>query len=167
MKTIAALAGALIVAGCASFDGRGLVPGQARAADVEALMGTPAERATQANGNTLLYYSRLPEGRKTYVATIGPDGLLRGIEQRLNFETMGKIIPNSTSAKEVRQLLGPPYRVARMDRLQRDVWEYPWQNAEDRRILWVQFSDDGIAREVIEMHDYESDPPSGDDSGKD
>jgi hypothetical protein len=168
MRTIGAFAVAVILAGCASFDGRGLVPGQSRAADVEALMGTPADRVTQANGDTLLYYSRLPEGRKTYVATIGSNGLLRGIEQRLNYENIGKVVPNATTAKEVRLLLGPPYRITRMDRLQRDVWEYPWKIAEERRILWVQVSRDGVVREVIEMHDFESDPPSGsDDSGKD
>jgi hypothetical protein len=168
MRIIAALAVAFLLAACASFDGRGLVPGKSTAGDVEALMGTPADRVTRPNGDTLLYYSRLPEGRATYVATIGPDGVLRGIEQRLNYESIGKIVPHATTAKEVRELLGPPYRITSMDRLKRDVWEYPWRNAEDRRMLWVQVSGDGIVREVIEMHDFESDPPSGgDDSGKD
>jgi hypothetical protein len=48
-----------------------------------------------------------------------------------------------------------------MDRQRRDVWEYPWRNVEEKRILWLQLSYDGVVREVTEMHDFESDPPSG------
>jgi hypothetical protein len=167
MKTLAFIMAALTLGACASFDGRGLVPGQSRAADVERTMGTPDQRLTLPNGDTTLYYSRLPEGRKMYVATIGADGTLRGIEQRLDYPFIKKIVPDSTTTKQVRELLGPPWTASRMPRQQREVWEYPWKNVEDRRILWVQFSDDGIVREVIEQHDYQSDPPSGDDGGKD
>ncbi len=163
MKIFALAFLALALGGCASFDGRGLVAGKSSEAEVEKLMGPPAERVAQANGDRLLYYPRLPNGRKTFVATVGPDGMLRGIEQRLSFDYIRKLTPNVSSAKQVRELLGPPYRVVRMGNLQRDVWEYPWQNVEDRRMLWVQFSYDGMLREVIEMHDYESDPPSGSD----
>jgi hypothetical protein len=155
----AALAVALL-AGCASFDGRGLEPGKARQADVEAVMGAPVERVTRPDGSTQLYFTRLPYGRANYVATLGPDGLLRGVEQRLTFDSIKKISPNATSAKELRDLLGPPFRIVRMDRQQRDVWEYPWRVSEDLRILWVQLSYDGTVREVIEMHDFEADPPS-------
>ena len=35
---------AAILAGCASFDGRGLEPGKSSAAEVVALMGAPAEK---------------------------------------------------------------------------------------------------------------------------
>lgn len=151
----------VLAAGCASFDGRGLEAGSARQADVEAAMGAPTERVARPDGSTQLYYSRLPAGRKVFVATIGADGVLRGIDQRLTFDNIRKIAPDSTTAKEVRELLGPPWRVAHMPRKNVDSWEYPWQNAEDRRILWVNLSKDGVVREVIEMHDYESDPPSG------
>jgi hypothetical protein len=162
MKRIAILAAGLaaLAAGCASFDGRGLEPGRARQADVEAVMGQPAQRLSRSDGGTDLYYSRLPAGRRMYVARIGPDGVLRGIEQRLTFEHIKRVAPNVSTAKEVRELLGPPYRVVRMPRQNFDSWEYPWLDAEDRRMLWVNFSADGVVREVIEMHDYESDPPS-------
>ena len=163
MKRIfaAAILGAALLAGCAAYDGRGLEPGKASAADVQAAMGVPAETVKRADGSTQLYYSRLPYGRANYVATIGPDGVLRGIEQRLTWESIKKIAPNATTAKELRELLGPPFRIVRMERQQRDVWEYPWRVSEDQRILWVQLSYDGTVREIVEMHDYESDPPSG------
>jgi hypothetical protein len=35
------------------------------------------------------------------------------------------------------------------------------QLVAEPRILWVQFSSDDIAREIIETHDYDADPPSG------
>jgi hypothetical protein len=158
-----AILGAALLGGCAAFDGRGLEPGKARVADVEAAMGTPVERAAGPDGSSRLYFTRLPSGRANFVATIGPDGLLRGIEQQLTYDNIKRIAPNVTTSKEVRDLLGPPARIVRMARQQRDVWEYPWQLAEDRRMLWVQHSYDGTVRELIEMHDYESDPPSGGD----
>jgi hypothetical protein len=165
MKILAIAAATLLLGACASFDGRGLVPGQSRAADVEASMGSPHQRLALPNGDTALYYSRLPEGRKMFVATLAPDGTLRGIEQRLEYPFIKRIVPNTTTAAQVRELLGPPWTSTRMARQQRVVWEYPWRNVEDRRMLWVQFSDDEVVREVIELHDYESDPPSGADAG--
>jgi len=41
------------------------------------------------------------------------------------------------------------------------VWEYKWLDVADRRVFWVQFSEDWVVREVINMHDFESDPPGG------
>jgi hypothetical protein len=161
-KITGILAGLALLAGCASFSGSSLVPGKSTRAEVEATMGRPADVLSRSNGDTLLYYSRLPFGREMYVATVGPDGVLRGIEQRLTRQNIARVAAGA-QAKEVRELLGPPFRAVRMERMQRDVWEYPWREIEDRRILWVQFSNDGQVREVIEMHDYESDPPSGPD----
>jgi hypothetical protein len=151
----------LVAAGCASHDGRGLVPGQATEAQVVARMGTPAQTLERADGGKVLYFSRLPLGRDMYAATIAPDGTLRGIEQRLNYENIARIVPKSTTKSQVRELLGPPFRAERSGIRRNEVWEYPWQVAEDRRILWLEFTDDGVVSEVIEMHDYMLDPPSG------
>lgn len=73
----------MLLAGCASYSGRGLTPGRSSAEDVAALMGPAAERRAGAAGETVLYYSRLPEGGQTYAARIGPDGKLVALEQRL------------------------------------------------------------------------------------
>ncbi len=161
-KMAGILAGFALLAGCASYSGSSLVPGKSTRAEVEATMGRPAEVLARPNGDALLYYSRLPFGREIYVATVGSDGVLRGIEQRLTRQNIAKVAAGA-QAKEVLELLGPPYRAVRMERMQRDVWEYPWREGSDLRILWVQFAADGQVREVIEMHDYESDPPSGSD----
>ena len=162
IRTASILAALALFAGCASYSGSSLVPGKSTRAEVEATMGRPAESLTRASGETVLYYSRLPLGREMFVATVGSDGVLRGIEQRLTRQHIAKVAVGA-QAKEVRELLGPPFRSVHMSRMQRDVWEYPWREIADLRILWVQFSNDGQVREVIEMHDYESDPPSGPD----
>ena len=60
---------ALLVAGCASFDGRGLVAGQSTAQDIERLMGPAADKRAGPGGETWLYYPRQPFGRKTFVAS--------------------------------------------------------------------------------------------------
>jgi outer membrane protein assembly factor BamE (lipoprotein component of BamABCDE complex) len=160
MRIAMALCGAALLAGCASFDGRTLAPGKSTRAEVEATMGRPAEVLARPNGDTRLYFSRLPYGREIYVATVGSDGVLRAIDRTLTRKNIASL-KEGMKAAEVRELLGPPYRSVYMKLIDRDVWEYPWRIVEDRRILWVQFSRDGIVQEVIEMHDFESDPPSG------
>ena len=74
-------------------------------------------------------------------------------------EVLGKIRPGVTTAAEVKALLGPPIRVARFDRMDRDVWEYRrYNDPMDERHIAVQFSPDGIAREVISLKDYSREP---------
>jgi len=160
IRKIAAVSMLVLAAGCVSFSGGGLTPGKSTRVEVEAAMGKPAAADSKSNGETHLYFSRLPIGRKMYLAKIGPDGVLRGIEQTLTKENVAKVKPDMTQA-EVRELLGPTWRSVYLRVIDRDVWEYPWQNVEDRRIFWVQFSRDGKVREAVEMHDFESDPPSG------
>lgn len=149
---LAALIAALLT-GCASFDGRGLVPGKSTAAEVRALMGTPVDSLTMPGGNTALYFSRLPEGRAMFVAMIGSDGVLLALEQRLTRENIAKLVPNASTAKDVRELFGPPGSSGDLPLLPREWWEYRYLDYQDRRVLWVQFSQDGVVREVLDMRD--------------
>jgi hypothetical protein len=158
-KTLLPLLALLCAAGCASFDGGGLAPG-ASESDVVARMGKPVETLTRPSGEKVLFYPRML-GRQTYAATLGPDGRLRGIEQRLTYDYIARIAPKATKA-QVRELLGPPYRAERGSSLRpNEFWEYLWRVSEDQRVLWVEFADDGTVREVIDSHDYSTDPPSG------
>jgi hypothetical protein len=152
---------ALSIAACASFDGRGLVPGQSSEADVAATMGRPALTLERPGGGRLLYFSRLPYGREIYKASIGPDGALRSLEPTLTPANIRGLEMDKATRDQARELLGPPYRITRAPFKPLEVWEYPWRIMEDRRILWLSFSDDGVLREMIEMHDFQSDPPSG------
>jgi len=62
MRPMIVLALAAVAAGCATYDGRGLVRGQSTAAEVHAAMGKPAEQRPGANGETVYYYPQLPWG---------------------------------------------------------------------------------------------------------
>ena len=147
-----------LLTGCASYSGSDLVAGKSTGADVQASMGTPAEKLALPRGDSVWYY---PRGPQTFAVTLGPDGVMRGIDQRLTQANVAKLVQGSSTAKDVRELLGPPPTVRQFPRIQRYVWTYPMKLAEERRVLWVQFSSDDIAREIIETHDLESEGSSG------
>lgn len=151
-----------VLAGCASYDGRGLVPGRSTEAQVEALMGPAVDRRAGPNGEKLLYYSRLPFGREMYVATIDSAGNLKSMEQRLQESYFAKVQPGVTRADEVRALFGPPHRIERFPRMARDIWEYPWRGLTSNRLLLVQCSYDGVVREFYSIEDPEGVGPEGD-----
>jgi hypothetical protein len=139
----------LLAAGCASYDGRGLVPGQSTAADVEALMGRAADKRPAAGGETVYYYSRLPFGGATYAARIAPDGKLIALEQRLTLENMDKLKPGVTRAEEVLDLLGPPYRPMKQASTGVEIWTYPFLVPGFPIPRWfiAHISPDGLLRE--------------------
>ena len=159
MKTILAVCVAAALSACATFDGRSLVPGQSSAAEVERVMGAPAEKR-QVAGETLFYYPRQPFGRKTFVARTGADGRLIALEQRLTDENIAKIVPNTTRAEQVRDLLGPPYAAGHYARLDRNIWTWHMRRFGDPGIpvqLNVQMSPDGLVREVYIIDESDSD----------
>src|SRR5450759_815116 len=85
MKTlcVATSLAACLISGCASYSGSSLVAGKSTAAEVEALMGQPADRVEKPGGGSALYYPRGPFGRETYVVSLGADGKVQAVEQRL------------------------------------------------------------------------------------
>ena len=160
MRGLAIAAAALAIAGCASFDGRGLVPGRSSESEVNALMGPPSQVRPLPGGAKAVYFSRLPIGRAMFVATIGPDGVLQSLEQRLTRENIGKLVADQSTADDVRALFGPPGAVGYLPLKPREWWEYKYYDYYDRRILWVQFSpEDGIVREVLDMRDWAAEEP--------
>ena len=154
---------AALIAGCASYSGKGLIPGTSTAADVEALMGRPAERIAKPDGSSVLYYPHAPVGRETYAVSIGADGKVQAVEQRLTDANIAKLVLGTTTAREVRELFGSPWKTTNFSRLQRDVWEYPMDPVAMPYILYVQFSSDGIVREAFKLRDYITERPSGKD----
>lgn len=149
----------LLLAGCASFDGRGLVAGQSTAKDVEALMGVPAERIKLPDGDTAWYYPRQPTGRMMYAVRVSPEGVMRSREQLLTEQNIARLTREVTTREQARVIVGPPWQVSRLERQQRDVWEYAmWNVEQEEYFLYLQFSYDGILREVIMLKEYK---PSG------
>jgi hypothetical protein len=158
-----ALAGAVLMAGCASFSGSTLVSGQSRAADVEATMGTPADRITESNGDSIWFYVRGPAARQTFAARIGADGVLKGIEPRLTEANLGKLQVDRSSAQEIRALLGPPNLILDFERTQRKHWEYKMASNGNPGVrpmaLTLEIGTDGILRAIHYMDEFTD--PSG------
>lgn len=162
LRKVAAISIISLACGCTSFGGAKLDPGASRA-EVEKAMGKPAETVARANGDTLLYFSRMPDGRAIFVATIGPDGKLRSeVEQTLTRKNIASI-KAGMQAKEVRELLGPPSKSGartvsvNYEPAQREIWEYPWTDVQEMRLLYLQFSKDGVLREKIDGLDFVAD----------
>jgi hypothetical protein len=155
MKKSIAFALAALAAGCASFAGSKLVPGQSTAADVEALMGRAADKRPAAGGETVYYFPRLPWGYATYAARIAPDGKLIALEQRLTAENVDKLKPGVTRAEEVLDLLGPPFEPMKAPLSGRDIWTYPMRIPGYPTPKWflVQLSSDGVLRETYFIDD--------------
>jgi hypothetical protein len=154
MKSILPLA-LILVAACASTDGRRLVPGQSTAADVEAAMGRPAEKRPAPGGETVYFYPHLPWGYATYAARIGSDGKLLGVEQRLTEKNIALLKPGVTRAHEVRDLLGPPFEPMKQALSGNEIWTYPMRIAGNPTPKWflAHVSPEGVLTETYLMDD--------------
>jgi hypothetical protein len=152
------LAASVLVSGCAQFAFSGFGPGTS-ASDIQAKNGEPAERVSEANGDSVWYYPSGKIGRQTYAVRVGNDGRVRDVEQRLTEQNVQKIVADKTTIKEVRELMGPPSQVAYFPWKKYTSWEYPMMpgRPSDWRMLWVNFTEDGIVREVQYMRDPEAD----------
>lgn len=149
----------LAVAGCATFEGSGLVPGQAKADDVQKAMGAPSDRLVFPDGSVTWFYTTAPMGRTTHAVHLSPEGVVQSIEQVLTQQSIAKLVSGTTTSAQVKEILGPPGRITRMDRQQRNVWEYRMYNAaQDDFDLYVQLSDDDVVREVVFLKDYHKEP---------
>ena len=143
----------LLLAGCASYGGMGLEPGKATAADVRAKMGEPTTVRKLADGGEVLWYSRLPYGRESFAVRLDKDGRLASIEQRLTSDHIAKVVPNKSSAEDVLDTLGPPYRVLDLPRQERKAWEYQLKGNFTPQVLYVQLSADNVVRELVQIED--------------
>ena len=111
-------------------------------------MGPSADRREQPGGETVRYYSRLPAGRAVYAARFGADGKLIAIEQRLTRENAMKLIPRQSTREDVRDLFGPPFRIAEYPKIDSQVWLYPMLEGAVRFTLNVDLTADGRVRAV-------------------
>ncbi len=91
MKKLTAISSVALLAGCASYDGRGLIVGQSSLDEVTQVMGPPAMQWTEANGLKQLAYPRGPAGVHTYMVRVGADGKLLGIENVMDIRTFAAV----------------------------------------------------------------------------
>jgi hypothetical protein len=155
MSRIMLFAAAVLAAGCAGFEGRGLVPGTSTLAEVNAVMGPAADKRRGVGGETVYYYPRLPWGYASYAARIGADGRLIALEQRLTPENVERVKVGATRGEEVLDLLGPPYEPMKQGRTGNDIWTYPMRAPGHPTPKWflVTVSPDGLVREAYMIDD--------------
>jgi len=155
MKRIIAVALVLLGAGCAGgFDGGKLVPGQSTGEEVEKAMGPSKDKRAGPDGETVLWFPRLPYGRVSYAARISKDDKLIAVEQRLTKENLAKLKPGVSRESDVRDILGPPQRIDWFALKQVNSWTYQAQGIEPQ-IIVVDVSKDGVVREAYMMDDPE------------
>jgi hypothetical protein len=107
MRLWTTLLATVLLAGCASYGGSGLKPGEARVEDVESLMGPPAMRWQEPDGSVQLAYPRGPFGYQTFMVKLGPDGRLQSIVNVLDDVGFVQIHAGLTK-EQVLHVLGPP-----------------------------------------------------------
>jgi hypothetical protein len=78
---------------------------------------------------------------------------LIAIEQRLTRANAEKLIPRQSTAEDVLDLFGPPYRKDDYPRLARQVWLYPMVEGAVRMVINVDLSADGRVYEV-KLYDW-------------
>jgi hypothetical protein len=117
----------LVLASCASYDGRGLRPGASTEGEVRLVMGEPAMQFQNSDGSRRLAYPRGPLGHQTFMADVGRNGILEDIEPVLRDGVFNAIQPG-LSRDEVLRMIGPPSGTMSFPRLGHVAWDYKYKD---------------------------------------
>ena len=142
----------LLLAGCASYSGSSLLPGQAGLEEVVHTMGEPALRWQDADGSLQLAYPRGPAGFDTFMVRLGPDGRLRSIDRVLDPAHLAQVRPDM-SQEQVLRLLGPPDANCTVYFKSRDelVWDWRYRavSGEPTRMMVLFDNSSGRVRSTM------------------
>jgi hypothetical protein len=155
MNRLLAFSAAALLAACSSNPFRLPQPGEP-VSQLEKEMGPAADKRVHSDGETWYYYPRQPHGLAMYVARVDRDGKVIDVEQRLTDENVARLQKGKTTGDEVRDLLGPPWKVWPFPRMKRDIWEYRMNTdagGGTPQGLYVQLSPDSVVREVYVLND--------------
>ena len=154
MRRLILLAAVAALAGCGTTQ-LGAPEAGMTTAQLESKMGVAADKRVHADGETWYYYPRQPYGLAMYVARVDREGRVIAVEQRLTDENVAKLEKGKTKADDVRDLLGPPWKVWPFPRMQRDIWEYrkSFSGGGVPEALYVQLSPDNVVREIYQVSD--------------
>ena len=131
---------ALLASACAM---QGLRPG-ASADEVVARMGAPAVEMRDPDGSRHLVYPSGPFGLQTYVAHVGGDGRLQGVEQVLDDSRFNAITQGMTTDQLLR-LIGPPAQRVYFGNLRQTAWDYRYRDSWGYvAVLSVMVDDAGL-----------------------
>ncbi len=117
------LASLLGLTGCDYFNLQALKPGVSTAFEVRERLGRPDMEWRNADGSVVWEFSRQPEGTNCYMLTIGPDNMLRSVEQVLTEHNFSRIKPGM-NGEEVRRILGRPAGKQYFRLSRENVWQW-------------------------------------------
>ena len=127
---------------------QGLRPG-ATAQEVVSAMGPPAVELRDPDGTRHLAYPSGPFGMQTYMAHVGSDGRLQGIDQVLD-DTRFNSISKGMSTDELLRLIGPPWQRVPFRNLGQTAWDYRYRDSWGYvAILSVMVDDAGLVASRI------------------
>ena len=119
-----------LLAGCASYSGSALRPGQASEAEVLQVMGQPAMRWQSSDGSVQLAYPHGPMGVHSYMVFLGPDGKLQHIDNVMNNNAFSQI-RSGMNKEQVLRTIGPPEPSWTIYFKARDELVWEWRYCDD------------------------------------
>lgn len=134
---------ALGLAACDADKFSKLRPGVTTAEEVRQIMGKPDLEWRDPDGSRVWEYPRTPEGMVNYMVVIGPNNLLREVQQVLTEDNFRQIVPGM-SKDEVRRVLGRPAHQRYFPMKKETVWD--WKTKTEPGMDWffnVHFNQDG------------------------
>jgi len=135
-----------------------LQPGTSTETDAAAQLGKPAMELKRPEGGKVQYFTTWPFGHNTYAVTLGADGVVRSLDQRLTQDNVMSIKPGMKRS-QVLERLGPPRQETREERQKLMVMEYPWlQGNREARLHYVRLSYDEVVHDVLDIHDQIAQP---------
>ena len=126
---LATVLATLVLAACAALPGAGLKPGVSTESEVRAALGKPAVELAEPGGGRSLAYPTGPMGTQTFMARLGPDGVLRSLDQVLAQEYFAQLRPGKTTGAEVLRIIGPPWRRMDFPNKRQVAWDYVFQDS--------------------------------------
>lgn len=120
------LVGTAAVAGLAACDAvtlNELKPGVSTGYEVRDKLGKPGIEWRNDDGSVTWEYTRQPEGTECFMATVGPDNVLKSLENVLTPQNFARVQPGWTK-DQVRRLLGKPRSVQSFALKKEEVWDW-------------------------------------------
>jgi outer membrane protein assembly factor BamE (lipoprotein component of BamABCDE complex) len=156
--SLLAVSAAMLVS-CASTGLARLEPGKSSEAELRQALGEPARVFTLPDGSRQLAFPENPEGTRTYMAFLSPNGRLDRVEQVLT-EQQFRLIERGTSTRDdIDRLIGPPWRVVDFPNKRQVAWDYVYQDSWGYTVDFsVMFDERGI---VAETANVRRDPGDG------
>lgn len=149
-----ALAGALLLAGCALDPLRRLPPGASQE-QVRAALGEPWAKWQDQDVVMRWSYPTGPMGRHTYLAEFDAAGQLTTFLDLMNDRGFARLETGKTNQDDVRRLFGPPYRVIPFALKHETAWDYRFTDAWSQPAIFsVIFDERRLVVQTVQQREF-------------